>query len=366
MNADVEHLIALTTVETIGPNRAKSLLAHFGSAQEVFSATLKELTQVPHFGECHARKIVQGGDYNKVKKEITFIQKNEITILSIADDLYPERLKQISGSPVILYYKGKRDLNAKKIVAIVGTRQPTEYGRGFIEDLLSEFSNDDDLIIISGLAHGIDHCAHQTAMKNNLATVGVLGHGLDRIYPYAHRKLALEMTASGGLLTEFMTGTKPDRENFPMRNRIIAGMADAVIVVESAQKGGSMITADFANQFNRDVFALPGRTTDERSIGCNMLIKSHRANLIESAKDLRYIMGWDKRKDGRRENQLQLFDFSPEEADVYKAINDGDDPIHIDDLLLRFPEHGQMMSMTLLGLEMRGAIKALPGGMYRT
>ncbi len=230
--------------------------------------------------------------FHELEKEIRFIEKFNIRPLFLTDPQYPQRLLNCCDAPTLLYYKGEADLNSSRIVSIIGTRSNTEYGKYLTENLVKELAPY-EVLIIGGLAFGIDALAHKAALKNQLPTVGVLAHGLDTLYPSQHKQLAREMVAEGGgLLTEFMSETKPDKHNFPARNRIVAGMSDAIIVVETGVKGGSMITAELANSYNKDVFAFPGKTTDPKSAGANELIRSNKAMLITEAQQLINIMGW--------------------------------------------------------------------------
>ena len=262
----------------------------------------------------------------------------------------------------MLYYKGNVPLNANRVVAVVGTRNITEYGKACCANLVNDLV-DDGVMVVSGLAYGVDTLAHRTAVKSGIPTVGVLANGLNQIYPAINRKLAEEMLANGGLLSECMSGMPPEKHNFPRRNRIIAGLADAVIVVESALKGGSLITADLANSYNRDVFAFPGRVKDLYSQGCNYLIRTHRAYLLENVDNLRYVMGWERPK--QQERQTTLFrTFSDEEKRIMDCFGK-QNTVSLDDLIvgtgLSFPK----LSSLLLNLEFDGILLALPGKRYQ-
>jgi DNA processing protein len=264
----------------------------------------------------------------------------------------------------MLYYKGTSDLNAPKVIAMVGTRKATEYGRDICRKII-EGLVEQNVLIVSGLAYGIDTWSHKAALDNKLDTVGVLGHGLDRIYPFANRALAEKMTGSGGLLCEYMSNTMPDRENFPMRNRIIAGISDAVIVVEAGASGGALITAEIANSYNRDVFAVPGRLGDPHSEGCNKLIKINKAALIQSAKDISYLLNWSDEKDQKKVVQRQLFlDLSPDEELIVNTLREKGD-MEIDTLLLETLLMPAKAASVLLNLEFEGVIRCLPGKVYR-
>lgn len=294
MTTDLLYQIALTLIPNIGPVQAKILLQHF-DPDEIFKAKKSALEKIEGIGSVRASSIKEFNNFSKAEEEIVFIEKYKINPLFISDKDYPQRLLNCYDSPTLLYYRGTADLNVSKIVAIIGTRTHTDYGKQVTEKLVKELS-EQNITIISGLAFGIDAIAHKTAIKNDLPTVAVLAHGLDQIYPYEHSGLAKDMIKqNGGLLTEFGSKTKPDKHNFPTRNRIVAGMSDATIVIETGIKGGSMITAELANGYNKDVFAIPGRTNDTKSAGCNYLIKNNKALLLTSGQELIETMGWEEK-----------------------------------------------------------------------
>ena len=303
MQSELLYQLALTLVPNIGDVHAKMLLQHYGSAQAVFKARTGALEKLEGIGSVRANAIKKFDDFNTAEKEIAFIEKYKIKTLFLTDKDYPQRLLNCYDSPTILFYKGTADLNTSKIVAIVGTRSNTDYGKSFTEKLVKDLS-EQNILIVSGLAFGIDAYAHKAALKNNLPTVGVVGHGLDTIYPAANAGLAKEMIKhDGGILTEFFSNTKPDKHNFPLRNRLVAGLCDATVVVETAIKGGSMITAKLADAYNRDVFAVPGRTVDKNSGGCNHLIKNNKAILLTDADELLEVMGWKEKKTKTKPNK---------------------------------------------------------------
>ena len=263
----------------------------------------------------------------------------------------------------MLYYKGKANLNANRVVAIVGTRNITDYGKENCFQLVEDLK-DDNVLIVSGLAYGVDTAAHKASLKNNIPTVGVMGSGMQQIYPAQNKKLAADMIEQGGgILTECISGTQPDRENFPRRNRIIAGMADAVVVIESAMKGGSLITADLANNYNRDVFAYPGRVMDIYSQGCNYLIRTNRAHLMESVLNLRYIMRWDP--ETKAEKQTSLFrEFTDEEKLIMDCFG-SNAVISLDDIIVKSELPTTKIAAILLSLEFDGVLMAMPGKRYQ-
>ena len=285
MYPDLLYQIALTLVPNIGDVHAKALINIYGDAQSVFKAKQKDLEKIEGIGTVRANSIKSFVNFDSSEEEIKFIEKYKITPLFITDENYPKRLLNCYDSPALLYYRGNADLNTSKIVSVVGTRDHSDYGKLVCEKLVKELS-EENILIVSGLAFGIDTIAHKAALKNDLSTVGVVAHGLDRIYPTQNKALAKQMTEQGGLLTDFISNTDPNKQNFPRRNRIVAGMCDALVVVESSKKGGSLITAELGNGYNKDVFAIPGRSTDPKSEGCNYLIKNNKALLITCADDL--------------------------------------------------------------------------------
>jgi DNA processing protein len=357
--------IAITLVPEIGDIRAKSLIAYCGSAEAVFRTRYDKLMKIPGIGSLAANAVAKANVMKQAEAEVEFVKKHKITPLFFADDNYPKRLRHCDDSPVLLYYKGNVDLNSTRVIAIVGTRKASDYGRKICEKLVNDLAAL-NVVVMSGLAYGIDICAHRASLENGLNTVGVLAHGLDRIYPSVHASTAKKMIRQGGLLTEFPSGTNPDRENFPKRNRIVAGMSDAVIVIEAGAKGGALITAELGNSYNRDVFAFPGRVGDPYSEGCNNLIKTNRAALIQSAKDIEYIMGWEEEHSKEKRNiQKQLFvDLGPDETVIVGVLKEKG-KVNIDELsmLSKFP-----MSKTatvLLNLEFSGLVRSLPGKVYQ-
>jgi DNA processing protein len=292
MNQELFYQLALNQVPHIGNIQAKILLQEFGSASALFKATQQELEKMEGIGPVRAKSIKAFSDFPKVETEIRFIEKYKIKPLFFTDQGYPHRLLRCKDAPILLFYKGQADLNAPKIVGIVGTRNNTVYGKTVTAELVKGLASP-GVVVISGLATGIDTIAHQAALENDIPTVGVVGHGLDRIYPSVNRSLAIEMiNKKGGLLSEFFSGTPPDKHHFPMRNRIVGGLCDATVIVEADINGGSLITAKKALAYGRHVFAVPGRTSDSKSAGCNFLIKQNKAALLNNADDLITAMGW--------------------------------------------------------------------------
>lgn len=363
MEKELIYQVALTLIPNIGDVNAKALVNHFGSASAIFSASRKELESIEGLGFIRVNSIKNFKDFSIAEEEIKFIQKYQINPLFITDEKYPKRLLNCYDSPPLLYYKGNADLNTSKIIAIVGTRNNDDYGRTLCEKLIEDFTNE-DILIVSGLAFGIDSVAHRTALKNNLKTVGVLAHGLDRVYPSQNVALAKQMIESGGLLTDFRSKTIPDRQNFPARNRIAAGISDCIVVIESGIKGGSLITAELGNSYNKDVFAFPGRVSDSKSEGCNYLIKNNKAALITSADDLLQNMGWKAIKKKVRKQRELFIEFTPDEKIIIEVLK-LQEQVHIDDLYFKSKLSSSAVAQALLMLEMNGIVASFPGKRYK-
>lgn len=368
MNLDLlKFRIGITLINGIGNNLAKNLIAYLGNEEAVFKEKKNNLSRIPGIGETLAKEIVNHKQaLLRAEQEIEFILKNDIQYLYYTDKNYPFRLKECPDAPLMLFSRCAQNLNDAKFVSIVGTRNATEYGKEICRNLASALTTIPNLVIISGLAYGIDICAHKSALDYRIPTIGIVAHGLDVIYPSAHRSIAVRMLEQGGVITEYLSKTKPDRQNFVQRNRIIAGMSDALIVVESAQKGGALITAELANDYNRDVFAFPGRITDEWSKGCNALIKNNRASLIESPQDFIRQMGWDQQTNHRKDVQAALFtDLSEEESLIYSIIRKHMDGIHVNQLSVISSISYSKLTSLLLEMEFKALVKCIPGGIYR-
>jgi DNA processing protein len=355
--------IALTLVPGIGDVLGKKLVTCCGSAEAVFREKKKLVTRIPRVGQKILEALSDKEILGRAERELAFVEKFRIRPLFFLDKDYPFRLKNCIDSPMMIYYKGTADLNVSRIIGVVGTRNATEYGKSACHGIISELAQD-KAMIVSGLAYGIDSCAHRAALENNLETIGVLGHGLDRIYPYQNKSLAERILKNGGLLTDFTSNTRPDRENFPKRNRIIAGICDAILVVEAAFKGGALITADIANSYNRDVFAIPGRINDPFSEGTNQLIRQNKAALIQSADDIRYMMGWEE--EGKRPDGFQkkiFLEMTPDETLLVDFLN-RNGASGIDDIAIQCSLSMSKTSAALLNLEFEGIVKSLPGKIY--
>jgi DNA processing protein len=364
MQDQLLYQIALTLVPNIGDVRAKALVNHFGEANAVFSASRKALDGIEGLGSKAINSILHFKDFSRAEEEIEFIKKYKITPLFLTDKNYPQRLLNCYDSPPLLYFKGNADLNCQRIVAIVGTRNNNEYGKRACEKLIEELV-EEDVLVVSGLAFGIDSIAHKSALKNNLKTIGVLAHGLDRVYPKQNTSLAKQMISSGGLLTEFKSNTNPDKQNFPGRNRIVAGISDAIIVIESGIKGGSLITAELANGYNKDVFAFPGRADDTKSEGCNYLIKNNKAGLITCGADLLQNMGWHKQQKSCAKKQRELFIELTADEKVVVDILQANEQVQIDELYFKSKLSSSAVAQALLMLEMKGVVSSLPGKVFK-
>ncbi|HEY0677041.1 MAG TPA: DNA-processing protein DprA [Chitinophagaceae bacterium] len=352
-------------VPNIGHVHARLLAQHFGSAWAVFEASRSQLEKIEGIGTVRAGSIKSFTNYKEAESEIDFIEKYQIKPLFITDKEYPQRLLHCYDAPALLFYKGQANLNASRIVAIVGTRNHTDYGKQVTEKLVKELSAA-GIVLVSGLAYGIDGIAHKCSLKYDIPTIGVVGHGLDQIYPPGHSGLAKEMLKQGGgLLTEFRSKTQPDKHNFPGRNRIVAGISDATILVETGIKGGSMITAEIANSYNRDVFAVPGKITDSKSEGCNHLIKTNKAILLTDASEFTEIMGWQARTVSNKQHQHALFLQLTEDERIVVDILKEHETIHLNELNLKSGLSTSAVAAALLNLELNGVIRSLPGKMYR-
>lgn len=361
MEDELIYRMAISMVPQIGAVHARILVQAFNSARDIFSAPKRLLEKLDGIGSVRARNIKAFANFEACEKEIRFTTQHKIRTYYLGDPDYPKRLFNCYDAPVIFFYKGSGELNCSKILSVVGTRNPSLYGKGQCENLIAALPK--DVLIVSGLASGIDTIAHRAAHHHGLNTLGILAHGLDTIYPRHNTTLAGQMTTAGGLLTEFMSGTQPDRQNFPERNRIVAGISDGTVVVETGPKGGSMITARLANEYNREVFAYPGRSVDLKSEGCNTLIKTNRAQMITSPADLLEFMNWADLPPKKNVAQAHLF---PELTETEKLIAGilMQAEKDIDELLLCGLPAGKLAA-TLLSLELNGLVETLPGKRYR-
>ncbi len=356
--------IALSFVSGVGIKTVRTLLRYYETAEDIFRASPRELKSIEGMGEVKAKLFRSAEILARAEKELKFIQEQNARVLFVNDTGYPGRLLNCEDAPVLLYCKGSAVLDKSRVIAVIGTRKHTDYGQRVTEDLISGLEGKEDTLVISGLALGIDTIAHKSSLRVNIPTVGVMGHGLDRIYPYSNKALSGEMLQQGALLTEFPSGTRPDRQNFPVRNRVVAGMSDVTVIVESDVKGGAMITAYIAHSYNREIAAFPGRVSDSRSSGPNLLIRRNIAAMIRHTDDLLELMNWDTGQN-RKVRQQRLFpDLSPEEQCICDLLA-AKDSLHADELLLKTGFTSPLLAAVLLQMEMRDLVRALPGKHYR-
>lgn len=363
-DTELVHALALVKADGVGDIIAKKLINHCGSAENVFTAKPSFLKRIDGVGEVLIKNLKNKTIFQKATSEFQFIKENDINVVYFLEDNYPERLKHCIDGPILLFATGNINWNTRKVISIVGTRQITSYGTDFCKKLIEDLAPLQP-IIVSGFAYGVDIVAHQAAMDFGLQTLGVLAHGMNQVYPKTHKKYIAKMEKNGGFLTEFWSTSNPEKENFVKRNRIVAGISEATIVIESADKGGSLITATMANDYNRDVFAVPGRVTDKLSQGCNNLIKTQRAHLLTSAADLIYILNWElETKASSQPIQKQLFvTLDYEEEKIYDYLQkNGKQLLDIIALECDFPVY--KISSILLNMELKGVIRPLPGKLF--
>lgn len=364
ISEDLLYRIALTMVPQVGAVHARALVDVFGTAADIFKASPGHLEKIEGIGSVRARSIHNFKSFSRAEKEIKFIEKYDIHPLFIGDREYPSRLLNCYDPPTLLYFKGKSDLNATRVISVVGTRNNTAYGRQVTETLI-RFLQSFQPLIISGLAFGIDTVAHRNALKFQLPTVAVLAHGLKTIYPPENESLARQVVQSGGLITEFLSDQAPDKHNFPSRNRIVAGLADATILIETGIKGGSIITADLANNYNREVFAVPGRIQDTHSQGCNMLIRQNRAILLDNPEQVAEVLGWKEIVNPGKPPQLELWTDLTQEEKIITGLLREKERVPIDELLLKSRIAAGQLSSILLSLEIKNVVENCPGNTFR-
>lgn len=362
---EYQYLLALQLIEGVGPATLRKLVEYAGTPSAVFELNKTQTEEGLRINPRLLNALKDTVYLQKAGEEIDFCAKHNIQILAYYDQHYPQRLKHCKDAPAILFYHGNADLNYRKVIGIVGTRNATVYGTSLVEKLIEELvQHQHNTLIVSGLAYGIDITAHKAALANGLPTVAVMGNGSDMIYPGSHRNTVKKMLPNGGILTEFPKGTKPERGNFVSRNRIIAGMCDAIIVAESGEKGGALITAEQAFAYNRDVFAFPGKVGDVYSAGCNKLIKTQKAALLESVTDLEYFMNWPPETSINEPRQTSLFEgLQPEERAIMELIVE-DGTVAVDYLAAKLALPVSHLSGILLNLELKNMIKSLPGNQY--
>ncbi|UOB16028.1 DNA-processing protein DprA [Abyssalbus ytuae] len=357
-------VLALLNVKNIGDATAKKLIKYCGSAENVFKEKKNNLLKIDGIGELIIKDLYNPVHFKLAEEELKFVNNNQIQLSYFTDATYPEKLKHCLDGPVLIFKSGNIDLHNKKIISIVGTRQITTYGTAFCEKLIEDLSPLNP-VIVSGFAYGVDICAQKTALKYGLQTIGCLAHGLNQVYPKVHEKYVAEIEKNGGFITDFWSKDNPERNNFLRRNRIIAGLSEGTIVIESAEKGGSLVTADIATSYNREVFAVPGRTDDKYSAGCNNLIKHQKAHVLTNAADVIYILNWkiEEEKKNRVVQKKLFIELDETEKNIYAFLQkNGKELIDIIALECKLPVH--KVSTTLLNMELKGAIRPLPGKMF--
>ena len=362
MKTEQYYLLALQQVKGIGAINAKKLVQHCGSAQAVFETATTTLQKIDGIGTYILRNLKDKTVFDGIEKELEFVAKYNIKVTTLFDADYPALLKHSVDAPLILFSSGTINLENPKIISIVGTRKITNYGRDFCNNLVQELAPYNP-IIVSGFAYGVDICAHRAAVKNGLQTIGVLAHGLNQTYPKAHKKYVHEVEKNGGFITEFKSSSMPERENFLQRNRIIAGMSQATIVIESASKGGSLVTAEIANSYNRDVFAVPGKATDLLSEGCNNLIKYNKASLLTSAEDIVKMLQWETQKKPTGIQRQLFVNLNTDEQKIVDYLTKVG-KTHIDTIAIETGLLNYKVAQLLMQLELKGVIKPLPGKLF--
>ena len=357
--------VAIGMIPGIGPQLTRMLISYCGSAESVFKEKKGKLLKVPGVGLSTAESILNQNVLSFAEKEIELAEKSGVQIIFYTSKKFPDRLKNLHDTPSILYFKGNADLNSKKVLSIVGTRNASEYGKEILEQFVKDISAYKDLLIVSGLAYGIDIVAHKASLNAGIPTVGVMASGVDIIYPALHKDIAKRMVDHGGVLTEYKLGSKPEPARFPARNRIIAGLSDAVLVVEAAQKGGALITAEIANEYNREVFAMPGNIGLKYSEGCNNLIRDHKAHILTSSKDLEFFLNWTTSEESIPEKIIPSFSHLEGEAMEIVNFLQTIDSILIDELSWKSQIPLTRLASLLLNLEFDGIVKSLPGKKYK-
>jgi DNA processing protein len=363
LEEDLLFVLALQRAKGIGDINAKKLIAHYGSAKNVLKEKRRTLEKINGIGTFTIRHLHDVNNFKAAERELQYIQQNNIEVHYFLDENYPDKLKHCVDAPILLFKKGKINLKNSPVISIVGTRNMTSYGRIFCEKLIKDLRAYNP-IIVSGFAYGIDICAHKSALKNSLQTIGVLAHGFEQVYPKSHKKYVDDITEMGGFITDFWHSDELQRENFLKRNRIVAGISEATIIIESAAKGGSLVTANIANSYSRDVFAVPGRATDNYSKGCNDLIKRNNAAILTSANDLIEMLNWQLEQKKPSFIQKQLFvNLTDNEQAVYDfLLVNGKELLDIISLNCKLPIH---QTITILfNLEMKGVVKPLPGKLF--
>ena len=360
---ELRYTLALQRIPNLGDISAKKLLRKMGTAEAIFKEKKSNLAKIDGIGLLRLREINLKQQLEDADEELKFIEENNIEYSYFKDKTYPEKLKHCLDGPILFFHRGNIDLVGKKIISIVGTRKITSYGNAFCENLIEEIAPLNP-VIVSGLAYGVDICAHKAAIDNKLQTIACLAHGLNQIYPKTHKKYIQEIEGNGGLISEFWSSDAFDRNNFLKRNRIIAGLSEATIVIESAEKGGSLVTADIANSYNREVFAVPGRATDTQSKGCNNLIKQQKAQLLTSAADIIYMLGWELKED-QKPKQTQLFvELDEEEKVIFRFLKEKEKEL-LDIIALECNIPAFKTASILMNMELKGVVRPLPGKLFQ-
>lgn len=361
---ELRYLLALQRIPNLGDTSVKKLIHTIGSAEDIFRTKRETLEKISGIGAFRLKDFHPKIALDQAEDELRFINERNINCLYFMDEQYPSHLKHCVDAPVLLFAQGNLNLRRKHVVSVVGTRNATSHGKAACEALISELAPLRP-VVVSGFAYGIDIVAHNAAISNGLQTIACLAHGLDQIYPKVHQKYVPSILENGGLLTEFRSSDPFDRNNFLKRNRIIAGMGEATVVIESAEKGGSLVTADIANSYNREVFAVPGRITDTLSRGCNNLIKSQQAQLLTTAADLVYIMGWDIGEKAVKPVQTELFPtLTGDEEQVLKLLKSRNKEL-LDCIALECQMTTHKTATVLLNLELKGLVRPLPGKLFQ-
>ena len=360
---ELRYTLALQRIPNLGDISAKKILRKVGSAEAVFKEKKSNLAKIDGIGLLRLREINLKQQLEQADDELKFIEDNEVEWSYFQDKNYPEKLKHCLDGPILLFQRGNIDLVNKKIISIVGARKITSYGNAFCQNLIEELSPLNP-VIVSGLAYGVDICAHKAAIENNLQTIACLAHGLNQTYPKDHKRHIKKIEENGGFFTEFWSSDKFDKTNFLKRNRIIAGLSEATIVIESAEKGGSLVTADIANSYNREVFAVPGRATDSQSMGCNNLIKQQKAHVLTTAADIVYQLGWEI-KDAQKPRQTQLFvELDEDEKLIFRFLKEKEKEL-LDIIALECSLPVFRVATLLMNMELKGVVRPLPGKLFQ-
>lgn len=359
---ELQYVLALQHISNLGDTTAKKLIGHFGSAKNIFQQKKSDLLKLPGIGTSRIRDFNNASHLKAAEEELRFIEDNKLKVLYFRDADYPEKLKHCIDGPVLMFQRGNINLNNQKIISVVGTRKITQSGIAFCEQFIEDLSVLNP-VIVSGFAYGVDITAQKAAVANNLQTIGCLAHGLNQIYPKVHQKYVAPVEENGGFFTDFWSGDDFDRNNFLKRNRIIAGLSEATVVIESAEKGGSLVTADIANSYNREVFAVPGRPTDKLSKGCNDLIKSQNAHLLSSAADLIYMLNWQPEKEVKSIQKQLFIELEVEEKKVFEFLTK-EGKAQLDSIALKCNFPSFRTAGILINMELKGVVRPLPGKLF--